>query len=129
MAYAVPARFNEGNNAPTHTQANVYNDDIVAIKDKVGTRKRNYLQPFGESGNQRYTLIHRRRYLLYNGTGTIKDPANIVTVDAGEREISLSDPDSAAEAGYYDIDSTWVEYGMVYEVDGCDWCFESDDPT
>lgn len=131
MAYSPPARWSHGSSAPTAAQMNTYRDGLNDLRGKLGAAAINMAVPmrrqywtFNGDGdhfdhaNSALYMLHQRRYLHYMGDG------KVVSVGGGS-ELSL--PASTTPA-MYDLESVdWLNYGMVYQVQGVQWAAEDND--
>jgi len=124
MAYAVPKVWEHGD-VPTAADMDKYSDALDAIHAKSGDVARNYAalreREFyrAEFADSDYFLVHKFRYLFFKSTGSI-----VSLADSTQTE-SLSD--GGAAWGVYDLDGvSWLAYGMVYQVTGVSFCFESE---
>lgn len=116
------------NSAPT---MDLYSDWLDYLRDRVGQVIINpavledreqavYFPGSGESLDQEdsgITIVHQQPWLVFRGTGEIVDPAGV------SDSVALSDDN---ELTAYDLSQvSWLTYGTIYRVEGCDFACET----
>lgn len=128
MSYT-PSTPVEHGDLVVYTKLNQLKDNIQAIYDAIGADAINpaacgnaeHSNHSTETEGSTLRMFHTFRWLVFGSAGTISDPTGIGA------NVSLSDPDVAGQPGYYDLDSIdWLEYGMMYDVDGVLYAKEED---
>lgn len=77
---------------------------------------------WGGAGSS-WIFLHVHRWLLYDSTGTLSDPAGV------EDDVSLPDPETPGELGVLDLNTVdWLAPGMFYNVTGCAVAWERSEP-
>lgn len=117
MSYTPPQQWSHGD-YPTADKLNKYKDGLDAIHEAVGDYPINPAVARRLDTVQGYYFLHRWRWLVYRGAGTIEDPIG------AEDAVNLSE---AEDMGWtsYDLDNVdWLIPGRLYQVQGVIACME-----
>lgn len=123
MAYSAPPHWVHGDE-PTAALMQPYSDSLEAIHDLVGDAARYYAVPWNweqvdvDFAGSDFYLVHKFRWLVYQGDGELVDPSG-----AGET-IVLSG--SGASLLAYDLDGVdWLTPGRLYQCKDVVYCLEN----
>lgn len=108
---------------PTAAQLNAISQSQAELWALNGGVNRELMAAeWGGSGSS-WIFVRVHRWLLYDSTGQIEDPAGI------EANVSLPDPATPGELGVKDLNTVeWLAPGMFYRVTGCAVAWERNAP-
>jgi hypothetical protein len=108
---------------PTAAQLNAISSSQAGLWALNGGINRELMAAVWEGSGSSWTFLHVHRWLLYDSTGQIEDPAGI------EDDVSLADPPTPGELGVKDLNTVdWLAPGMLYRVTGCAGAWERSEP-
>lgn len=121
MSYSVPPRWSHGD-IPDATAMNKYSDSLDAIYAVLGDAQMFFpaAAAIPAEDNDQHYLIHRYRWLWFEGAGAIEDPSG-----AGD-DVTLSDDGAPTRVDLRSV--SWLAPGMLYKVTGSTWCMETRNP-
>lgn len=104
---------------PTAAQMNALDAAIAALEGITDGVPRAWLAAEWNGAGSAWMFRRKFRWLVYNGTGTLNDPAGVAA------DVSLADPDDPDVSGVLDLDTLdWLPLGKFYAVTGCTFAVE-----